>query len=328
MAIGGASVYAIWKLESVFKSTETGAYKSLGTDLKLDSLTHKNNVKKAWGLGNVESTVQYAGQYEGTASFSGLLSDPWIFAFITGNNAATLGTGPYTHTFVNSAGSPSAVAATIPSIGIGIGENVAVAFEHTLLGSVFRQATFDYKVDEAVAMKLDFDFASDTDATAYGTVTNPTEVPYTFAYATFEFPTATGITAAPIQSLTATINRNPTMRRGLGNRIPQTYTLGKLEHDCKMNIAMNDKTWIEYLHGAAGSTTPASSIAEQVGLKIILNNGAATTSNRQILLRFDGAIVNERGTTASVEEMQTEDVTFSVRTLGLCQAINATSAQP
>ena len=28
------------------------------------------------------------------------------------------------------------------------------------------------------------------------------------------------------------------------------------------------------------------------------------------------------------EEMQTEDVTFSVRTLGLCQAINATSAQP
>lgn len=331
MAISGTSVYAIWKKETVFASTVTGAYKSLGTDLKLDSFNTKSNVQKAWGLGNVESTVQFSKQYEGSASFSGLLSDPWIFNILTGNAEVATGTGPYTHAYVDSAGTGGAAtapAATIPSIAIGIGENVASPFEHTIKGAVLKTFSLGLKVDEPVTEKLDFDFATDTDATAYGTNTNPTDVPYTFAMGTFEFPTATGITAAPIQSIDITMNRNPTMRRGLGNNIAQTYTMGKFEHDLKMNIAMNDKSWLEYLHGASGSATPAASSTEQVGLKVILNNGLGTTANRQVQLRFDGAMVNERGTSASVEEMQTEDVTFSVRKLALCQAINATATQP
>jgi len=326
MGITGAQQYALYKYESAFKGEVAGTFKNLGHEFKLDSYTGKNNVAKLWGLNSNEPPAQVAGKFEGSFSGSFKLSDPWIFRALTGNAATTSGAGPYTHTFLNTDATPT-FSNTIPSMAFSIGNDLATDMVLVAGGTVLKSLTMDMKVGEPIDCKAEFDFATETKGTTLDTFVAPTDAPFTFAYATLEFPTATTITNA-IQSLTLTITRNPELIWGLGSRAAADYVTKKAEYEIKANWTLSASTMREYMYGTTGLTTPAAVMTEAAGLKITLDNGLATTANRKLVLEFEGALMNEHAISGSVEDKTTEDMTFSIRKWKSCIATNNTSAAP
>jgi hypothetical protein len=63
-------------------------------------------------------------------------------------------------------------------------------------------------------------------------------------------------------------------------------------------------------------------------MRILLDNGAATTANRKVDMNFTGNLVNKLSMNASVEEMMTQDATFSVRGLKSLIATDNVATQP
>lgn len=329
MAIGGAQTYGIWKKEDTFKGATSDAAKSFGHDFKISSLNAKNNVQKVFGLGNIEAQAQFGKAFEGSVGLEFILADPWIWLLISGNAATTTGVGPYTHTYVDTTlGSPIAPAKTTPSFLLSTGQDLTTDVTRALKGCVAKTLSLDLSVDAAVQCKLDADYATEASGTSLDTNVNPTDDPYVFSYAAIELPTGTVITSRALQSMNITFNRNPELKRGLGNRVAQTYFNKTLGYDVKISLPTSDDTFLEQLYGATSATAPAGSLTEQVGLKLTLDNGGATTAQRQLLLEFVGVLTDEHGTAFNVDEMVAEDLTLSVRQWKKCIAIDNTATQP
>ena len=326
MTESGGQAQAIWLKETAYADTTTGSAKSFGNDLKISNFTRKNNAQVLYGINNQQGQVIVPLQYEGSFTADFVLSDPWIFYYILGNDPSTTGSGPYVHKFLDTAATP-VFASKVGSINVAIGQDRTTDNDINCKGAVMKSTTFDMTVNEPVKVTSEFEFATDNSDTTLASNVNPTDAPFNFAHASLEFPTSTTITDA-IQNLNLTINRNTTILRGLGSRIGQAFYNGKAEYDLKMDIPQEGATWQELLYGTGSATTPAGNITEQAGLKIILDNGEATTANRKIELEFLGSIVDEIGMPLDVNELISESINFKVRAWKTCICTNNTATMP
>jgi hypothetical protein len=323
----GSNVYALYKLEgSTYKTTSETNYKSFGHDIKLTSFQINNNVKKHYGIGNYEALQQVGLAFEGSMGLDFVLGDPWWFSCLTGNIAATTGAGPYTHKFIDTGGSPSSLAA-MKSMTIDMNYDFSTASHHTIKGAVINKLTMNLNVDEDVRCQMDLAFADSTwSESALTTKVNSTDAPYTFAYASVEFPTSTTITK--VQSATLGLSRNPEIKRALGSRVGNFFITKKSDYDFTMKLPFDIATLLKYTYGSSSSVSPDAILTETANMKVLLNNGAATTANRQLEFNFVGQLINTLDTSASVEDLMTQDAVFSIRQVSKIQAINNTSTQP
>jgi len=328
MATTGADTYTTWKLETSYASSVTGSAKSFGHDVKLSAQSAKNNIQLQYGLGNQEATTHVAGLYGGSFSLDYTLGDPWMFAYITGNNASTTGLGPYTHTFLNTASSlpETTYSKTMKSIAVEHGVDLSTDVVTTFKGCVMKSLSMDMVVGDPVKCKNDFDYATEALTTSVSSNVNSTDDAYTFAYASFEFPTDT--TISNVQSLNLTINRNAELKGSLGNRLPQFFLTKKSDYTLKATLPVENSTLLEYLYGTTSLTAPAQKLTEPAGLKIVLDNELSSTNQRQITLEFVGALVDERASPADVNEMKTQDLSFIARQWKVAKAINNQPSQP
>jgi hypothetical protein len=264
--------------------------------------------------------------FTGKVGFEFILGDPWLFSAITGNIATTTGAGPYTHTFVNSAGSPAALAA-MKSMTIDLSYDFSTASHHTLKGCVLDSFSTKLAVDEPVVCTAEMSFADAAwSESALTTRVNPTDAAYTFAYASVEFPLSTTLTK--VQSCDLTISRNPEIKRGLGSRTGAFVLTKQSDYDCKLSLPFDIKTLLLYAYGSSTSVSPDALLTETATMRLLLNNGAATTANRQVDINLAGNLINTFGTSASADEMMAAEVGFSVRQLTKLLAIDNVSTQP
>ena len=326
----GANIYPMWKVEnSAFKSTTETNWKPFGHQCKVTSFEINNNVKKAYGLGSYEAAAQVGLQFDGKVGFEFLLCDPWIFSPLTGNTSVDAGVGPYTHTFINTAATPAALAA-MNSIQIDMSYALATASHHTLQGCILKTLGMKLAVNEPVVMTAEFEFAnsvwSESSVTAQ---VAPTDAPFTFANANIEFPTGTTLsTTMPVQSADFTINRNGAGVKGLGSRTTQAMITKQSEYDLKASLPFNLKTLLEYCYGSSSSLSPDAVLTETANMRIILDNGLATTASRKMDINLTGILVNTFGTNGSVEDMLTQDIAFSIRGIKSIIATDNSASQP
>ena len=323
----GEAAFLMYKYEgSTYKTTAESNWKNFGHDLKITSLELNNNVIKNFGLGNWEAASMVGGAFGGKIGIDFTLGDPWIFSALTGNIATSTGGGPYTHKFIDTSGSPATLA-TQKSMTLDLSYAFATASHLTISGAILDSLTMKLAVDEQVRCSAEMSFASAawTEAAATTRV-NPTDAAYTFAYASVEFPVSTTLTK--VQSCDLTFTRNAEIKKGLGSRLGAFYVTKQAEYDMKLSLPFDIKTLLLYTFGAAASTSPDAILTETATSRILLNNGAATTANRQVDIQFTGNLINTLGAAASVEEMMSQEVGFSVRQLKLLQAINNVSTQP
>ena len=327
MAGTGQLVYALYKLEgSTYKTTAETNYKNFGHNLKITSFEIDNAVSKQYGIGNYDAASQVAGAFSGKIGLEFILGDPWMFSALTGNIAVDAGGGPYTHTFINTAATPVALAA-MKSMTIDLSYAFATAGHHTLSGCVIDSLSMKFAVDEPVVCTLEMSFASAAWSEAAATTRiTPTDAPYTFAYANIEFPTSTTLTN--VQSVDLTISRNGEIKRGLGSRTGAFYITKQSDYDIKCNLPFDIKTQLLYAYGGAATTAPAAIMTETGDMRIVLDNAAATTANRKLDMNFTGSLVNKFSTSASAEEMMTEDLAFSVRGVKSIIATDNVATQP
>jgi hypothetical protein len=116
----GEAVFLMYKYEgSTYKTTAESIWKNFGHDLKITSLELNNNVIKNFGIGNWEAASMVGGAFGGKIGIDFVLGDPWIFSALTGNIATSSGGGPYTHKFIDTAGTLAALAAQNPGRFMG-----------------------------------------------------------------------------------------------------------------------------------------------------------------------------------------------------------------
>lgn len=323
----GSNVFAMYKLEgATYKTTSETNWKNFGHNLKITNLEIDNAVAKQYGIGNYDAASQVGLAFSGKIGLEFILGDPWMFSALTGNISVDAGATPYTHTFLNTAATPAALSA-MKSMTIDLSYAFSTASHHTLKGCVIDSLTMKLAVDEPVVCNLEMSFADAawTEAAATTRV-NPTDAPYTFAYASVEFPTST--TLNNVQSCDLTISRNPEIRRGLGSRTGAFFITKQSDYDIKLNLPFDVKTLMAYAFGSSSSSSPTTIMTETSDMRILLDNGAATTASRKLDMNFTGVLVAKNSTPASVEELMTQDATFSVRGLKSIIASDGVATQP
>lgn len=317
----GADQYATWKIESTFATTPTGSAKSFGHDLKLTTAHAKNNGILMKGLGNQEATATVGGKFEGSITMDFILGDPWMFSFITGQTSTAGGAGPYTHTWTS-------ILTTMLPFEVAYASNTATAHVRTFFGCVFDSLTMDLNVGDPIKCTLNANYATEALTTTFGSNTNPTDAPFTFAYASVAFPTGTSITT-PIQSLNLTLGRNGEVIYGLGSRIGTNMVTKDSDYTGKATVALlNSADFYQYFLGSSSATAPAAVITEPAGLVLTCDNGLSTTSSRKLVMTFTGAFVNEYGQPASVDDFAHQEVSFLLRKLASVVGTDNTATEP
>ena len=326
MAITDALTYAKWKLEgSTYKTTAETNWKSFGHGVKLTTFNANNNMKYIYGINNQEAAAAVGGAFMGTGSVDFVLADPWILSALTGNSPTTTGAGPYTHKFLDTSAAPT-LAKTVKSFTVEAGADLTTDLVRTMSGCVPTSFKLNATQGSEIKCSLDFDYATEALTTTYGTNVTSTDAPYTFAYGTLEIPVST--TIARVESVDVTITRNAEVKHSLGSRLGSHYLTKLSEYTINVTVPLEDASLLDDFYGLDAGTTPQAIMAEIATLRLVFNNAAATTANRQVDLKFSNLSINEFGTPFNEGEQINQILSLNARTWTLCQAINNQSTQP
>jgi hypothetical protein len=175
---------------------------------------------------------------------------------------------------------------------------------------VIKTCTINASVNELVKLTLEMDYKTETkDAIVGSNIADTWSDPFTFAYGSLEFPVST--TIAEVQSIDLTINRNPEMVKGLGSRFTTSAPAKQIEYAFKATICLEDKNMLETFYGAAGN--PNATVAETATMRLLFDNGGATTATRELDLKFAGIKIDTFSTPQTVDEVIKMEISGKVR---------------
>lgn len=291
--ISGYGAYANFGFEATYGSAASGT-RAFGHGTKL-SISRKNNMDRVFGLGARNSTATVAKKYEGTATVDFLLSNASFFRAVLGT-VTDGGSGPssYTHTYSE--------ANTVQSFSIVNGAELGTNdYVSVLTGAKVNTCTISSAVDEAVSIKLECPYKTETLATSgISSQVAVTESIFTFAQGTLSLG---GSTIGNVQSVELTINNNLDGIWGLGSRIKTSQVEKTRMYDLKMTVAFSQNT--DLLTKMLGSTSaPATGTPSSVACVLTFTDG--TTS---IVITMANIYLNEETLPLDVNEVIKEDVT-------------------
>ena len=313
MSVAGIYSYIEYGKQSSYTSTiSVGAHtRALGMDQKVTSLSIDEGKFELGDLYSQDVQKFAFGNFSGTLGAEWTLSNPWFLDSVM--SLVTTGAGPYTHTYSESK--------TVNTYGFEVGIDTTTDRVVQLQQATIKDLTLSAAVGEVVKVRGNWMFTK-TPSTA-GTsldasvVTDDITYPYTFVQATIENPSGTPL--AEVQSAELTINPNIRAVYGPNSQYAVNAYKGKMEVSGKFSITVVDNTWWNNVQARAEPTNNT--------LKLKFTNGLASTSERSVYLLCTGLGLGQLNMSLDANELVTEEIPFSARTVGAV-AINNTSAAP
>lgn len=313
----GALSELIYGWESSYASEQATKDKTFGHDLKITSLTRRNNVEPVYGLGSRNAQSLPVKQYEGQLSVEFVLANPWWIRAVTGAAPSTGGGGPYTHTYSESN--------TVDSMSIQNEINSDTASVAALLGCKVDTCVINAAVNELVRVRLDMTYADEAEDTSVASNVAESFDLFSMAEATLEFPN--GSTISDIQNVEVTIRNSTEMVYGLGSRLGQQLAVKQRIYTARITRPFEDaSTFLDAFYGSG--TGPNSTVAETATMELNFDNGLSSTSERSMAWLFTGVKIDEHSMPQDVRNITMEDITLIMRDLTSVTVVNNTSSAP
>lgn len=324
MVLTGSHGYIEYGEESSF-GAGASTMRAFGLEQKLNSLSFKNNQIALSQLNSIEVKSFAYGKNEGTGSVDFVLSNPWIFDTILGNNDKSGSASDYTYTWSSDATALSADNTEVKTpkpfaidVGLDIADNVTDELRH-LKGAIFQSFNIKSSINETVKCTTDFTYGIiDTFGTSLGTpASDDINFPYTFAHAALYIPSGASDPVAEIQDFDITFNCNSELlyQQGSPNAVGAFRKL--FEMTGKFNAGYIDKTQLQRVLDRS----------ETASLKITFTNGLSGASEKAIILTFTGVGVSEHSYNIAPAEPIFQDLTFQMRSVSVT-ANNGISSIP
>jgi len=326
MASGALAAIAVRKEATyktnpaTFNGTSDGIF---GHGTKLSSISKANNVERIYGIGSRQQQVNLEKQFVGSFSVEYVLSNPWVFVPFFGKSATT-GGPVYTHTMTEQNDLPSY------SVQNGI-ELGATDARQVFLGCVNNSKSLTCNVGDPVMVRDDYVYATELFSTDTYVAQQAEDFSvYSFAFGTLGLPD--GTTVANVQNCEISMANNSDIIYGIGSRVGSTHVDKQREYSIRASVYLTNPAvfWRAFYTG--GATSPFSGTApgthtEIPTMTLTLDNGGASTAQRQIKLAFTGVMMDSYSSSQDPTAPIMEDATFFARSLTVT-AIDATTTTP
>lgn len=313
----GADSYVNYGFESSYGTTAS-ATKVFGVGVKLTDNGFKNNLKEFYGLGSRNYGALVDSKFEHSISVEFLVSNPWFLYAVLGTTPSATGEGPYTWTF-SEANVP-------PSLTITNGINLSSDAVMTYTGCVCNSCKISCDSDGPASVTLDLLCNRPYKATTgIGSQVAETEVPFPFAYNTWDLGSSAITTT---QSVEVSIENNAELVYGLGSRFGYTPVFKQRKYSISLvNMLTDASVYLEKVFGAATGPTPAITSATTAEANLILDNGGSTTAQRKYTFAFTNLRYESDSVPQAVEDIIIESVDGIAQGLTVT-VINNTDAMP
>jgi len=313
----GAESYVNYGYETTFASA-VSATKVFGAGVKLSTAERKNNLKEFYGLGSRNAQSFTDSKFEGSLSIEFEIANPWFLYAVLGTTPSTEGGGPYVHTF--------AEANVPPSLTITNGVNLSTDAVIAYLGCICTDCKISCDNDGPAHATMNFVYAKETKATSgIGSQVAESESPFPFCYNTWDLGSSAITTT---QSVEISIENNAELIFGLGSRLGTGSLFKQRGYKISLVNQFSDASvYLEKVYGAATGPAATQASSEVTTAKLTLNNGLATTSQRQYVFTFSGVKFESDSIPQSLEELITESVEGMAKSLSVA-VTNNTDAMP
>ena len=304
MAVAGWGAYLNYGYEDLatYGTEASGLAETFGYDTDF-SVDFDNQSIRLPVLNSQDYAAQVAGGFKGTWSLTATMADAYFLAAVIGD-AADAGATPYTHTYTYDN--------TCRSMSIAYGVDLSTDSLRTLLGAVPTKCTINANIGEPITYSMDGFYKTETEGTSLGSAVAVTEQPFTFAQASLEAPNATSI--SNVQNVEITVNRTPVELPVLNSRFNSGRYFGQRYVDVKVTMPFEDaSTFLEKAYGSA--TGPNATVAEVASTELTITNGLTNSDQRSLVILLGNLMSDTHSTGAKPNELITEDVTLTARTL-------------
>ena len=290
MPIAGTQVYHKYGWEANY-GVEAGLQnKVFGLGVEIDRNT-TNNMTRLNSIGAKNSEAVASGKFEGTATVTCTMSNPWWLKSIFGI-AAEGGGGPFTHTWTEAVADAAPPETYTIDLGYdltagGAGADMNIA----LIGCLTQSATIEATQGEPVSLTINAAYIDESRDAVLGAGVADTGYgqPFIFAHGTLNV----GGVIVGVQRVSFTINPNQEHMFALSSREGQAPLPKKREYNFDMDIAIEDETWVEHQYGQAGSPLMTDNVGTAGALVLTFNNGLGGINQRQLVFTLANLYVNE-----------------------------------
>lgn len=277
--VTGAAAYIQYDFEAAatYGTLAIGTFKAFGHGQSI-SVDRTMNMRRIYGLGDVDAKDTVAGLFEGRLRIDFLLASTYFLKAVMGAVADTDNlTYGYDHTYSDNTGH------TVTSISVENGIDLDTDSLFKYLGCVVERCVIRGAVGEPVTVSLDLVYAEETKATIGldATPAADAEEPMVFSEGSVDLPS--GTTLARVQSFELEIVRNPRLIAGLGDRCPSKAVWQERQWNFRMDISYENANLIEDMYGQATGPLTATNPAGEASLVLTFSNAGATTARRSLI---------------------------------------------
>jgi len=299
----GASSYVRYDWENEFgvAAFDNATHKAFGLNARLGSWTLGHSPKDLPRLNQVE-IAQYAyGQQTGSLSVDFVLSNPWVFKALYGDQYAKTGTGPYVHTWGTTGDVSGAKTITPFSVEVGFAAEDA-NIVRTATGCILNSLSIGATIDGTVDCSADITYGNEADnSTSYHASPPNDDVnfPYTFAHGELRWygddaadTDAAGSKIAELQSANVTFSQNPALLYTVGSHKAVSSFRRVFDITGNFNASwINNKKLLQLLDQIEKPNT--SSIREGVAGAAVdailtFDNGGTGVNKKAITIKLSG----------------------------------------
>ena len=309
--------------------------KVLGFEQRITGWTWTNNRITLNQLNSIEPKTYAYGQAQGTMSVDFVVSNPWYNSLLFARGACAcfpnvcMCVSTYTWRATCDANN-KCVESFTAEVGVEAG---ATDIERIISGAVINNITLRSSIGEAIRGTADIQYATETTACAPTIDTTPASctvgtamcqfIPYTFAHGQLQWNCCT---VAELQSFDITLNQNAELLWGHNNNHAIDAYRRVFEMTGTFQATHTCITLLNDLYAQIGDNCETKA-EEQTQIVLTLNNGCATTAQRQIEYTFTGIGIGDLGTAVEPVEPIFENLTWQARR-GAVTAINFNAAEP
>ncbi|MFZ5988882.1 MAG: phage tail tube protein [Bacillota bacterium] len=312
--IGGVNTYVLYGDESTYGTAGTvdthfGLIQSFTPSQKNNLIKHRGFVNSASGGRDIARVS--AGKYEAALS---LEFQPIIWTWLEYVLGSRSGSGTIASPYIY-LGSNQPTSMTIAHEI----DNVTTDREEAFLGCIVNSCTIKASVGEPVSVSLDILSADmDKDATITANVALSTLNPFTFVSGSIEIPNGVAISNI-IDSIEITINNNAEIAYSVGSRIGKKPIFKARDYTVKFTLKYLDDTFIEKFLGSASGPTVTATPTEDATIALKFENNNA----HYVDMVFYSCRIDEFADPANLNEMLTEDITYSAMTAQINEVISS-----
>jgi hypothetical protein len=241
-AISGALVKLRYGWEAVAYGTEAAVInKDLGWGKK-PSITRKNNLVEALGVGdrNVQKLIQ--GLYEGAVSLEWIMANGYFTRLALGAAPTDAGATPYTHSYAESD--------TLDSATLEYYRPTDTPSVSRLLGLKCADLTITGEVRQPIKCKMNAVFANEKHYTTSANTASETEEAFHFGNANLTI----GSLFADVQSFEFSLNNTTKLIPGLGSITAGKAIGNERKYGLKVRVPYETSTeFLDFLGGSSGA---------------------------------------------------------------------------